>query len=576
MNRRKFVKSGAIAASAPVTLSLFGPQIAHGFGIHKPGDEKPDWLMRLINLNDQQIKDMISSRIADKSHPDFGGFANGYDIVNEQGTAIFVKMALCALTTPESAFYHDATLTRQVNEALLWLLKVQHPDGTVNLYSTNFNSPPDTGFIVKWLGPPAELLIESSLPGKDEVLNNLKQFMQKAGNAMLYGGIHTPNHRWVVSAALAWLNMLWPDPRYKERAEEWLAEGIDMDIDGQYHEKSTYIYTPLTNRTLITIARGFDKPELLDFVGKNLEMSMYYVHPNGEVATEASGRQDKAQVGTMESYYFPYRYMAIHDNNGQFAAMCRLIEKTAFDKVLQSSLHNILEDKALWRELPEEKPIPIDYERAFKNSGLVRIRRGNYDASLISRNPVFFTFSKGNAVLQGIRVASAFFGKGQFTSDEIINENNGWKLSRDLEGPYYQPLPPELRTGDNDWVKTPRGRREMSEVQKLEANVGIKEIDGGFELDINIQGTDRVPVTVELIFRQGGTFSGVEKLEMLSDAWLLKGSSASYTVGGDVISFGPGTHAHKWAQLRGALPKMDAPTVYLTGFTPFHHTIQFS
>ena len=116
----------------------------------------------------------------------------------------------------------------------------------------------------------------------------------------------------------------------------------------------------------------------------------------------------------------------------------------------------------------------------------------------------------------------------------------------------------------------------MTEVQLLETSVEIKEITGGFELDINIQGTDRVPVTVELIFRQGGTFSGVEKLEMLPDAWLLKGSSASYTVGGDVIRFGPGTHAHKWAQLRGALPKMDAPTVYLTGFTPFHHTIQFS
>jgi hypothetical protein len=412
MNRRKFVKSGAIAASAPVTLSLLAPQMAHGFSYQKQAVEKPDWLVHLIKLNDRQIKDSLQMRVSDPSHPDFGGIANGFDIVNEQGTAIFVKMALCALTTPESSFHHDATLTKQVNEALLWLLKVQHPDGTVNLYSTNFNSPPDTGFIVKWLGPPSKLLMESNLPGKEEVLNNLKQFMQKAGNAMLHGGIHTPNHRWVVCAALAWLHMLWPDPQYRKRADEWLAEGIDIDVDGQYHEKSTYIYTPLTNRTLIAIARGFDKPELLKFVRKNLDMSMYYVHPNGEVATEASGRQDKAQVGTMESYYFPYRYMAIRDNNGQFAAMCRLIEKTAFDKVLQSSLHNILEDKALWQELPEEKPIPVDYEREFTNSGLVRIRRGNYDASVISRNPVFFTFHKGQCRAAGYSGSQRLFWQG--------------------------------------------------------------------------------------------------------------------------------------------------------------------
>jgi hypothetical protein len=33
---------------------------------------------------------------------------------------------------------------------------------------------------------------------------------------------------------------------------------------------------------------------------------------------------------------------------------------------------------------------------------------------------------------------------------------------------------------------------------------------------------------------------------------------------------------HKNTQLRGALPMMDAPTVYLTGFTPFKHTLIIS
>jgi len=28
--------------------------------------------------------------------------------------------------------------------------------------------------------------------------------------------------------------------------------------------------------------------------------------------------------------------------------------------------------------------------------------------------------------------------------------------------------------------------------------------------------------------------------------------------------------------LRGALPAMDAPTVYLTGFTPFRHILKLS
>lgn len=576
MNRRKFVMKGVLAVSAPMALSVLTPQMTHGLGSNGMQENKPDWLVRLIRSNDRQIQETLQMRVSDMSHPGFGGIANHVEIVSEQSTAIFIKMALCALTTPESTYYHDTALTRQVNDALKWLKKVQHPDGTIDLHSTNFNSPPDTGFIVKWLGPPAKLLIESNFPGKEEVLNNLKSFMQKAGNAMIFGGIHTPNHRWVVCAALAWLNMLWPDAQYKVRAEAWLAEGIDFDEDGQYHEKSTLIYTPLTNRALIAIARGFNKPELLDYVRKNLEMSMYYVHPNGEVVTEASGRQDKAQVGTMENYYFPYRYMAIQDNNSQFAAMCRLIEQTAFDKVLQSSLHNLLEDRSLWQELPKETPQPTDYEREFKNSGIVRIRRSNYDASLITRNPVFFTFSKGNAVLQGVRIASAFFGKGQFASDEITKEGNTWKLNRNLEGPYFQPLPPELRTGEDDWIKTVRAQREMSEVQRLETSVNIKEIAGGFELDIDISGTDRVPVTVEFIFRPGGQFTGAEVMAAMPETWLLKEGMGAYTFKGSEIRFGPGTYAHKWVQLRGALSKMDAPTVFLTGFTPFHHKIQLT
>ena len=37
--------------------------------------------------------------------------------------------------------------------------------------------------------------------------------------------------------------------------------------------------------------------------------------------------------------------------------------------------------------------------------------------------------------------------------------------------------------------------------------------------------------------------------------------------------FGSGLVEHKAVQLRGALPPMDAPTVYVTGFTPFEHRI---
>jgi hypothetical protein len=413
----------------------------------------------------------------------------------------------------------------------------------------------------------------ANVKGSETTLELLKTFLKNAGEALTVGGIHTPNHRWVVSAALTKLNELFPDPRYVNRIEQWLAEHIDIDADGQYNEKSTNSYSPIVNRSLIIIAKGLNKPELLEPVRKNLMMTFYYVHPNGEVVTEASNRQDKGTIGNMAKYYYCYRYMALLDNNGEMAAMCRLIENTSTKNQLAGYLDYFLEDPNLWKELPASKALPTNYAKAFPYSGVVRIRRENWDATILSNNASWLTFHKGNAILQAMRVAASFFGKGQFDSVKIEQQGNVWVLQKSLEGPYYQPIAKEQIVADGDWDKMPRANRPQSEIQKMETIVKISEVNNGLQIDIDMSGTEGVPVSFELIFRAGGTFSGVTKHPKKDNAYLLTSESGSYTVNTDTIQFSPGKAEHKGSQLRGALPAMDAPTVYLTGFTPFKHTI---
>jgi hypothetical protein len=115
-----------------------------------------------------------------------------------------------------------------------------------------------------------------------------------------------------------------------------------------------------------------------------------------------------------------------------------------------------------------------------------------------------------------------------------------------------------------------RAVRGRSNVQTLESVVEITEADGAFELDVAVGGTDGVPVAVEIAFRHGGQLHGVEAVPDLKDAYLLREGTGRCTSGADTITFGAGRAEHSWTQLRGALPKWDGQSVYLTGFTPFH------
>lgn len=568
MKRRTFVNTGILSVCSVPFLNLK----AYSTNV----SAKPDWLVEWIKINEQQLPGFKSLKVTSTANKYFGGYTDHVEIPNPHTTSSFILKACMLMFCPESVYYQSKDLLKEVEEAANAMLKFQHSDGTIDLLATNFHSTPDTAFILENIVPAYKFLKQLPLKGTEKALSALETFIKKAGEGLIVGGIHTPNHRWVVSAALTKLNELFPDKRYLNRINQWLAEHIDIDPDGQYTEKSTNSYSPIVNRSLIIMARGLGKPELLEPVLKNLEMTLYYVHPNGEVVTEASNRQDKGTIGNMSKYYYCYRFMALQKNNGEMAAMCRQIERTSTKEQLATYLDYFLEDPSLWRSLPADKPLPTSYAKAFPYSGLVRIRRNNWDTTILSNNPGWLTFHKGNAVLQAMRVATSFFGKGQFQSEKIEQIGNAWVLKKHLEGPYYQPLDKDKISPDGDLDKMPRTLRKQSEVQQLDTTVKIREVNNGIEVEIDISGTDEVPVSVELIFRAGGNFTGVTKHPTNANAYLFSEQKGSYSAGNDTISFSSGRIEHKNIQLRGALPALDAPTVYLTGFTPFKHTIRFS
>ena len=293
LRRKTFLKIGALVIFAPFNNSF----LIQSAAAKHPGSAvfTDEILQRLITANDRQVKSLLQS-------------------INENSITFSRKIGYdfaalsAAYVSPGSNYYHNPIIVTKLDLLTGALLSYQSTDGTVNI--ANLESPPDTAFLIELLSAAATILAKDNSVALNETNNSIKNFLVKAGGALTTGGVHTPNHRWVICAALARLNALYPDKKYIIRIEEWLSEGIYIDADGHYPERSG-LYSGVENNSLITIGRLLKKPSLFEPVRKNLEMTYYYMEPNGDLVTNDSRRQDQYASKGIIPFYLHYRYMAI-------------------------------------------------------------------------------------------------------------------------------------------------------------------------------------------------------------------------------------------------------------------------
>ncbi|MEQ8337749.1 MAG: hypothetical protein RIA62_10410 [Cyclobacteriaceae bacterium] len=535
------------------------------------GNTKKELLSELIRLNDERIPEVLSRQWTQKGHRYYGAVYDHDSVVSPGATSGLIQYLMSGYVSKESKYYKSKEILQHMTMAAEGLVNLQHEDGTIDLLSTNFHSTPDLGFTIYPLALSYQMMLQHKELGYGEFPEIIKQYLLNAGRALSVGGIHTPNHRWVVSGALAWLDSFFPNTAYQSRVDQWLAEKIDIDPDGQYHERSTSVYTPITNRSLLVMAQKMGHEELYEIIRKNLDMTFYFVRSTGEIATESSRRQDKYVQSDMSNYYLAYNYLALLDKDSRYAGMVKYIEETVPVEHLSYMLPYLLTDKQLMKPLPDATPLPTNYHKYFKYSDMVRIRRDEVDMSIITDNPIFLTYFKGEAALEAVRLSSAFFGKGQFRSQQMEKvDENTYKLTSTIYGPYYQPLPEEKIPQEGEaWGQVSRGEREQSEIQELTVTVTVSENNGKVSVTINIDGPDNLPVTLELGFREGGELSNVIPKQRIDQAYMaIPGEFTIYKYGSDQIKVGPGVVHHNWTQLRGALPKLQAESVYFTNYAP--------
>ncbi|MDR3792476.1 MAG: hypothetical protein P4L03_03755 [Terracidiphilus sp.] len=584
ISRRGFVQNAL--GSAVAFSALSASDLAHAATTDDP------YYLQLVHANDASLPALLGPPSAAQR---FGG---------ARGTGETICTLAASFCAPESSYHHSPKIFAALEANADRLLTAQNPDGTID--SGNLSSPPDTSFVVQTVSMALTVLRrEASLP---TTLNQkLEKFLRAAGEALVTGGIHTPNHRWVLSSALAQLNTLFPDPRYLARIDDWLGEGVFCDPDGQFSERSTGIYSRVVDNAMITLARHLRRPALLESVRRNLSMTPFYMHPNGELETVASRRQDQNMQAWISNYYLQYRYMALLDGNPQFAAAARFSEQIGLQHAEDSiPLIQFLEEPLYRRPLPAPAALPANYARYFPASSLARIRRGPLSATIyggsdsplgqlsgLAFNPTFFRFRRGQAVLDSVRLMPLFFSEGAFRSAGMESSGNRYTLHQTVSVPYYQPLPKHLRNPQGDYPLTPAGnrfwsklnfpQRTTSNVQSLSQKVTVTENNGSFDLDFEISGHDRVPITIELAFRHEGSFEGTEPGRSHPNLTFLRQGLGRFTVGTDTITFGPGQADHELVRMEPAPadthygnPQPALDRVYITAFTPFRKTLTIS
>jgi hypothetical protein len=562
-----------------------------------PPDEGLQFFLRLLKANDEVVGRMLEQSST-------GGGAS-------RGRGQNVAALVAAYCSPESSFHQAQSLISLMERNAQAFVDAQNPDGTLD--AGNLASPPDTGFVVEATAAALDVARRSKAPRLVRTQEILGKFLLRVGEALVTGGIHTPNHRWVICSALARINSLFPAARYVDRIDDWLGEGVYQDADGLFPERSPN-YARVEVNAFTTMARLLNRTALLEPVRKHLISNLYLLQPDGELETVQSRRQDQDRPVHVSNFYLQYRYMAIRENNPVFAAVARLIAARPGEGLVEGAnpIIHFLEEPLLRKPLPEGGAIPSDYQRVFANSQLVRVRRDDQAASIfggedrppnaasgLAHNPTFFNFRKGKAILDSVRMGGQFFSLGVFRAEGVTVAGNQAVLRQRYEAPYYQPLPKEFRAANGDYPLTPAkdGRfwskldfphRQMSNVQVLDQKVTVVEKQGDFELHIDIAGHNRVPYTVELAFRPGGQFTGALQETTMSvrdgsaqgKALILKEGRGAYRVGDDVIEFGPGQADHEVINLsghtyqaHGTVLRTAGNCVYITGYTPFRKVI---
>src|ERR1017187_6928722 len=160
--RRKIlwtVGSAALAAGA-------GAPRAGGAGAPATA-APPEVDARVVARNDAALENLLRAQIMGTANPRLGGVPDEYGMFLAGAAGGLIEAAAASWIAPQSKHHGAGEVLERIRLAAQFLERSQSAEGDIDLLTTNFNSPPDTGFVVHNVGTAAAI---AKMYGDEEVV----------------------------------------------------------------------------------------------------------------------------------------------------------------------------------------------------------------------------------------------------------------------------------------------------------------------------------------------------------------------------------------------------------------------
>jgi len=438
-----------------------------------------DLYREAVERSDRAFTNLLRNQMIRATDWQYGGYLSKDFGIVPYGAGGSVSTAIMLYFCPESKFYRSDAAYEAADRLFTFLYNNLRPLGVIDYHVANFYSAPDTSFTNIGLCKTYNFIKDRDEGVRGEELKKrLYDALSKLADGIFTGGFHTPNHRWVESAALSLAMNITGKKEYMTRINAFLNEGIDCNEYGEYTERSTGGYNYINNMAMLILTEELNKPELLEPVRRNLKMMAAYYHTNFEIFTQNSTRQDKGTTVYADKYIYQYLKAGHLLKDEELLGMARAIIDDCLKngRNFQVGLTEMMTEPELV-EIPDATPyMPAEYDYHFKDSGIVRMAHNGMTVSIMENNETFFFLQSGEVDMY-IRGGIHFFNERHLKVKNIRKTEIGYLMDYHGEGTYY--LPYKEYQGTSDFNKMDRSRRETTGPITVDAVLEVRRTEKG-------------------------------------------------------------------------------------------------